>query len=115
MESPSAVAPERRGTRRARIACLVSPVVSVVLVALGFAMLPGAQASPGVDATMAPGFAFISAVLAGIGAVVSGVGWLVSRARERRPPQPAGWYADPWKAAPWRYWDGTAWTDRATH
>jgi membrane protease YdiL (CAAX protease family) len=23
---------------------------------------------------------------------------------------PAGWYADPWRASNWRWWDGTAWT-----
>jgi len=23
---------------------------------------------------------------------------------------PAGWYADPWRQATWRWWDGTAWT-----
>ncbi len=23
---------------------------------------------------------------------------------------PAGWHLDPWGAAPWRWWDGTAWT-----
>lgn len=25
-----------------------------------------------------------------------------------RPP--AGWYADPWRVAPWRWWDGFGWT-----
>jgi protease PrsW len=24
--------------------------------------------------------------------------------------QPPGWYPDPWLAAPWRWWDGTAWS-----
>ena len=26
------------------------------------------------------------------------------------PPPPPGWYTDPWGLAPWRWWDGTAWT-----
>lgn len=25
-------------------------------------------------------------------------------------PVPAGWYADPWRRAEWRWWDGLAWT-----
>lgn len=25
----------------------------------------------------------------------------------------AGWYADPWRQAPWRWWDGSAWTGYA--
>lgn len=33
-----------------------------------------------------------------------------------RPPTapPPGWYADPWVAAGWRWWDGWAWTPYAT-
>lgn len=26
------------------------------------------------------------------------------------PPVPAGWYADPWRQASWRWWDGSNWT-----
>lgn len=26
--------------------------------------------------------------------------------------QPAGWYADPWGVAPWRWWDGAQWSAR---
>jgi membrane protease YdiL (CAAX protease family) len=26
------------------------------------------------------------------------------------PAPPAGWYADPWRAAPYRWWDGNTWT-----
>jgi len=26
------------------------------------------------------------------------------------PSHTSGWYPDPWNAAPWRWWDGTAWT-----
>lgn len=26
------------------------------------------------------------------------------------PAAPAGWYGDPWRTAPWRWWDGTTWT-----
>ncbi len=26
------------------------------------------------------------------------------------PVAPPGWYADPWRQASWRWWDGTAWT-----
>jgi hypothetical protein len=25
-------------------------------------------------------------------------------------PAPAAWYADPWRQARWRWWDGTRWT-----
>jgi Domain of unknown function (DUF4328)/Protein of unknown function (DUF2510) len=25
-------------------------------------------------------------------------------------PPPPGWYPDPWREAPWRWWDGGAWT-----
>lgn len=25
-------------------------------------------------------------------------------------PPPPGWYPDPWRQAPWRWWDGGAWT-----
>jgi Protein of unknown function (DUF2510) len=27
-------------------------------------------------------------------------------------PQPPGWYADPWRTAMWRWWDGQQWTGR---
>lgn len=27
-----------------------------------------------------------------------------------RTAAPAGWYADPWQASPWRWWDGGQWT-----
>lgn len=26
------------------------------------------------------------------------------------PPQPPGWYADPWQPTGWRWWDGYQWT-----
>lgn len=29
------------------------------------------------------------------------------------PIAPPGWYSDPWSAASWRWWDGTAWTGYA--
>ena len=32
------------------------------------------------------------------------------RSARSRPGTPAGWYADPWKTAKLRYWDGTKWT-----
>lgn len=28
------------------------------------------------------------------------------------PPQPPGWYADPWQRADYRWWSGSEWTDR---
>ena len=31
------------------------------------------------------------------------------------PTAPAGWYADPYGAAPLRYWSGTAWTEHVHH
>ncbi len=30
------------------------------------------------------------------------------------PPEP-GWYPDPWGVAPWRWWDGMAWTANVQH
>jgi hypothetical protein len=32
---------------------------------------------------------------------------------ERSRPGP-GWYADPWRTAQWRYWDGNEWTSQAS-
>jgi hypothetical protein len=30
------------------------------------------------------------------------------------PPPPPGWYPDPWRVAPTRWWDGYRWTDHTT-
>jgi hypothetical protein len=36
---------------------------------------------------------------------------LSARRRGATPPTaPPGWYADPWREAPVRYWDGSDWT-----
>ena len=34
-----------------------------------------------------------------------------------QPPSgtPAGWYADPWRVAAWRWWDGSTWTPHVHH
>jgi membrane protease YdiL (CAAX protease family) len=40
----------------------------------------------------------------------------VDDAQVRSPaaaPPPPGWYPDPWQHAPWRWWDGVAWTGYA--
>ena len=31
------------------------------------------------------------------------------------PMAPAGWYADPWRLAQWRWWDGAVWTGYTDH
>ncbi len=44
--------------------------------------------------------------------------WAMQPAPPAAPPpptgMPAGWYGDPWNAAPWRWYDGIAWTGHTT-
>lgn len=51
------------------------------------------------------GFFFFGACLPLIGIIVACV-----MRPPVLPPDPPGWYADPWQPSQWRYWDGYQWT-----
>lgn len=44
------------------------------------------------------------------GALLPLIGIIVACLVKPKPTQLAGWYADPWTQAAWRWWDGYQWT-----
>jgi hypothetical protein len=79
---------------------------------VGFCVALFISGATSTEVTDGAGMAMVSAIFVGIPALIA-LGLLIwmTIALWKQPTMAAGWYADPVGEAPWRYWDGKAWTD----
>ena len=107
----------RRGRRR-------TPVLLLALLLVGIAVVPWWFATdhssddehvfdPGAAYLLAGASVLLSLLLALVLVAYLGIRPLAVRPPQPPPAVPAGWYPDPYGAAPWRWWDGDAWAQGA--
>lgn len=88
-------------THQMRAAGLVIiALVSALVCGIGSAAIAQGKGLP------AGGYLLLGVFLGLIGVIIAAV---AQPAVVSYPPQPPGWYADPWGAAALRWWDGTGW------